>query len=83
MFADARCDAFTPERSPDHPRFDRAKSAAELHAVVHIILFRCQRVAAQILRHEREDAAQPLDVAHIQHAEIERDEQHFVRINDK
>ena len=81
MIANARNHSCATERSEHHPRFDCAKTAAELNAVIHVVFLGLDRVALQIFGNEREDTAQSLDVADIKHAEIEGNEQHFVRIN--
>src|SRR6267143_195733 len=69
------------ERTPDHPRFESAETAAELNAVIHVIFFSFNRVGPQVFRNEREDTTQPVEIAHIQNAEIERDEERLVRID--
>src|SRR5205823_12819758 len=78
----SRGHSFAAKAAEDHPRFQRPKPAAELDAVSHIIFLRLDRVAAQIFRHQCEDASQSLDIAHIKHAKIERNEKSFVRIHD-
>src|SRR5438552_13325766 len=74
--------SFAAKTTKNHPRFQRAKPAAELDAVIHVIFLRLDRVAAQIFRHKREDAPQPLEVTHVKDAEIQRDKKTFVRIYD-
>src|SRR5438105_11614771 len=73
--------SFAAKTAKDHPRFERAKPAAELDAVVHVIFLRLDRVAAQIFRHQCEDASQSLEIAHVKHAEIERNEKSLVRVH--
>src|SRR5215813_9737294 len=82
MFAKTGSHSVAAKAAEDHPRFQCAKPAAELDSVVHVIFLRLDRVAAQILRHQREYASQPLKVAHVKHAEIKRDKKTFVRVHN-
>src|SRR5205807_2930774 len=79
-FAKARGHSFAAEAAENYPCFQGAKSAAKLDAVIHVILLRFDRVAAQIFRHECEDAPQALEIAHVKDTEIQRNEKGFVRI---
>src|SRR5438445_8682191 len=74
--------SFAAKTTKNHPRFQRAKPAAKLDAVIHVIFLRLDRVAAQIFRHKREDAPQPLEVTHVKDAEIQRDKKTFVRVHN-
>src|SRR5437867_12647812 len=47
--------SFAAKTATNHPRFQRAKPAAELDAVIHVMLLRFDRVAGHILRHKREE----------------------------
>ena len=69
------------ERPPDDPCFERPETAAELDAVIHIILFGFNGVAAQIFRDQGEDTAQTFEIAHEQNTEIERNKERLVRID--
>src|SRR5437764_12430988 len=74
--------SFAAKTAKNHPRFQRAKPAAELDAVIHVIFLGLDRVAAQILRHKREDAPQPLEVTPVKNSEIQRHKKTFVRVHN-
>ncbi len=83
MIADARSNSFATKRAPDDPGFERAETAAELDAIVHVINFRAHRIAEmQIFGGEGEEPPQPPNVAQVEGAEIERDKEHLVRVDD-
>ena len=63
MFANAGCQPFATERAPDHPRLERAETAAKLQPVIHVIDIGTDRIPPQVFGHESEDAAEPLEFA--------------------
>src|SRR5438045_9368219 len=83
MFTNPRRDSLSAKLSEDPPRLKRPKPSANWHAVIHVISFCGLGVTPQVLRHKREHATQPFDIAHVQNTEIKRDEKHLVRIDDE
>src|SRR5205085_2279755 len=82
VFPNPRRDSFATERPPDDPGLERAEAAPQLNAVIHVVdLGACGIAQVKVFGDEREKTAQPLDVAHIQRTEIERHEEHFVRVD--
>src|SRR5438105_15629368 len=71
--------SFAAKTAKNHPRFQRAKPAAELDAVIHVIFLGLDRVAAQIFRHKREDAPQPLEVTQVEDAEMHGEKKTLLR----
>src|SRR5207244_12878803 len=83
MITDARSNSFATKRAPDDPGFERPESATKLDAVVHVINFRIIGIAQMhIFGRESEKPAQTPDVAHVESAEIKRDKEHLVRVDD-
>ena len=81
-FAKASNHSFAAEAAENYPRLQRPKSPAKLDAVIHVIFSGFDGVATQnVRRGKRKDTAQSLQIAHIQHTEIERNEKTFVRID--
>ena len=81
MFADSGGDTVAPERTKDHPRFERPEPPSELQPVVHIVDLAGPGVPGQILRRQREDGAQQIGAPHEQRAEVERNEHPLVRVD--
>src|SRR4051794_19530636 len=81
MLANEGREPFPAECSPDHPGFKGAEPATELKAVVHIVDFGARRVSSQVFWNESKYATKPLYFTDIENGEIERHEQHLVRVN--
>src|SRR4029453_17210638 len=71
VLANARRDSSAAKRAKNHPCFQCPESSAQLDAVVHVVFLRLHCVAAQIFRNKCEDPAQPLEIAHVEHTEIQ------------
>src|SRR5882724_2224603 len=82
MIPNPRRQSSATKCAPNDPRFKGAKTAAELHPVIHIIDLRAHWVAEmKVLGHESKEPAQTPDLAHIERTEIQRNKEHFMRIN--
>src|SRR5437870_7970983 len=59
VLANARGHSSAAERAPNDPRLERAKTATQLYAVIHVVDLGADRIAqVQMLRREREEPAQ-------------------------
>jgi hypothetical protein len=84
MIADARRESVPAKRAPNNPRFERTKTAAELHPVIHVIDLSADGIAeVHMLGRKSKETTQASDIAHVERAEIEWNEKHFVRIDDE
>src|SRR5713101_1404052 len=83
VLANARGHSSAAERAPNDPRFECAKTATQLYAVIHVIDLAADRIAQmQMLRRESKEAPQTPDIAHVERAEIKRNKEHFMRIDN-
>src|SRR5439155_16734098 len=79
VLANARGHSSAAERAPNNPRLERAKTATQLYAGIHVVDLGADRIAkVQMLGRESKEAPQTPDIAHLECAEVERNKEHFM-----
>src|SRR5207253_2957098 len=83
MIANERGESFAAECAPNNPRFKRAKTSAQLHAVIHVIDFGPFGIAqVQMFGRECEESSQTVNIADVKGTKIKWHKKRLVRIND-
>src|SRR4030095_75805 len=83
VITDACRESSSAERAPYDPRLERAKTAAEVHSIIHVIDLGTDWIAEMhVLRRKCKQTTQTSNIAHVERTEIQRHKKHFVRIDD-